>query len=156
MMQHIPTILLLAVISLLMGCSGSGAPRLDLGTYSPVIDFYQYDTTQFNTDISQCRQLAITAQEKYDLQQAEERAEIFASAVVGAVVGAAVGNALDDNNDSATTTGAVYGAGLGAVSAAEGNDYNRVITKFGATAIVDRCMKNRGYQILSESGYGGG
>ena len=154
-MQQIPTLLLLANISLLIGCGGA-AQRLDLGTYSPVIDFYQYDTAQFNTDISQCRQLAITAQEKYDLQQAEERAEIFASAVVGAVVGAAVGNALDDNNDSATTVGAVYGAGLGAASSAEANDYNRVITKFGPTAIVDKCMENRGYQILSRSGYGGG
>ena len=105
-MQQIPTILSLAFISLLIGC-GVGKARLDLGTYSPVIDFYQYDTARFNTDISQCRQLAITAQEKYDLQQAEERAEIFASAVVGAVVGATVGNALDDNNDSATKVGAV-------------------------------------------------
>ena len=148
-MQQIPTILLLAV--LLIGCGG-GSPRLNLGTYSPVIDFYQYDTAQFNTDISQCRQLAIAAQKKYGLQQAEERAEIFASAVVGA----AVGNALDDNNDSAATVGAVYGAGLGAASAAEANDYNRVITKFGPTAIVDKCMKNRGYHILSQSGYGGG
>ena len=64
-MQRIPTFLLLAIISLLIGCGGA-AQRLDLGTYSPVIDFYQYDTAQFNTDISQCRQLAITAQEKYD------------------------------------------------------------------------------------------
>ena len=154
-MQQVKTIVLLIVSAQLIGCGGT-AQRLDLGTYSPVIDFYQYDTAQFNMDISQCRQLAITAQEKYDLQQAEERAEIFASAVVGAVVGAAVGNALDDNNDSATTVGAVYGAGLGTASAAEGNDYNRVITKFGPTAIVDKCMENRGYQILSQSGYGGG
>ena len=154
-MHKITTILLLAVSSLLINCGG-GAPRLELGTYSPVIDFYQYDTAQFNADISQCRQLAITAQEKYDLQQAEERAEIFASAVVGAVVGAAVGNALDGNNDSGTTTGAIYGAGLGAASAAEANDFNRVITKFGPTAIIDKCMENRGYQILSQSGYGGG
>ena len=154
-MQRIQTILLLTVSGLLFGCGGA-AQRLDLRTYSPVIDFYQYDTTQFNTDINQCRQLAITAQEKYDLQQAEERAEIFASAVVGAVVGAAIGNALDDNNDSATTVGAVYGSGLGAASAAETNDYKRVITKFGPSAIVDKCMENRGYQILSQSGYGGG
>ena len=109
-MQQIQIILLLTVSGLLVGCSGADQ-RLDLRTYSSVIDIYQYDTTQFNTDIIQCRQSAITAQEKYNLQQAEERAEIFASAVVGAVVGAAVGNALDDNNDSATTVGAVYGAG---------------------------------------------
>ena len=154
-MQQIQTILLLTVSGLVIGCDGA-AQRLDLRTYSPVIDFYQYDTTQFNTDITQCRQLAITAQEKYNSQQAEERDEIFASAVVGAIVGAAVGNELDGNNDSATTVGVVYGAGLGVTSAAEANDYNRVITKFGPTAIVDKCMENRGYQILSQSGYGGG
>ena len=154
-MQQIQPILSLTVSALLIGCGGT-AQRFDLGTYSPVIDIYQYDTTQFNTDITQCRQLAITAQEKYNLQQAEERAEIFASAVVGAAVGAAVGNALDDNNDSATSVGAVYGAGLGAASAAEANDYNRVITKFGPTAIVDKCMENRGYQVLSQFGDGGG
>ena len=75
---------------------------------------------------------------------------------MGAVVGAAVGNALDDKNDSSTSVGAVYGAGLGAASAAEANDYNKVITKFGPTVIVDKCMEHRGYQILSQSGYGGG
>ena len=150
-MQQVKTIVLLIVSAQLIGCGGT-AQRPDLRTYSPVIDIYQYDTAQFNTDITQCRQLAITAQEKYDVQQAEERAEIFASAVVGAVVGAAVGNALDDNDDSATTVGAVYGAGLGAASAAEANDYNRVIIKFGPTAILDKCMENRGYQILPQPG----
>lgn len=154
-MQKVTRILLLAVTSLLIGCGGA-SQRIDLGTYSPVIDIYQYDTSQFNADISQCRQLAIIAQTKYNQQQSEERAEIFASALVGAVVGAAVGNALDDHNDSATTAGALYGAGLGATSAAESNDYNRLITKFGPTAIVDKCMANRGYEILSQSGYGGG
>lgn len=139
----------------LAGCGGS-SQRLDLGTYSPVIDVYQYDTGQFNTDISQCRQLAITAQARYDAQQAEEQAEILASAFVGAMVGAAVGNALDDYDDSATTVGASYGAGIGAASAAEANDYDRLITKFGPTAIVDKCMANRGYNILSQTGYGGG
>ena len=72
--------------------------------------------------------------------------------MVGAVVGAAVGNALDNSDDSATTVGAVYGAGLGAASTAEANDYNRVIIEFGPTAILDNCMENRGYQILSQSG----
>ena len=75
--------------------------------------------------------------------------------VVGSEVGAAVGNVLDDNNDSTTSVGAVYGKGLGAASAAEANDYNRVITKFGPTAIVDKCMENRGYKILSQAGHGG-
>ena len=50
------------------------------------MDGYQYDATQLNTEITQCRQLGITAQEKYDLQQTEERAEIFALAVVGAAL----------------------------------------------------------------------
>ena len=75
--------------------------------------------------------------------------------MVGAVVGAAVGNASYNNNDSATSVGAVYGVGLCAASAAEANDYDRVITKFGPTAIVDKCMENRGYKILSQAGHGG-
>ena len=154
-MRFIFKVTLIGIITSLSGCGGK-ANRLDLGTYSPVIDIYQYDTAQFNEDISQCRQLAITAQSNYEKQQAEERAEILTSAVVGAVVGAAVGNALDGNDDSGTTVGAIYGAGIGASSAAEANDYNRLITKFGPAAIIDKCMANRGYQTLSAKGYGGG
>lgn len=146
---------LLGIIFFLFGCGGT-ANQLDLGTYSPVIDIYQYDTAQFNHDINQCRQLAMTAQHNYEKQQAQEQTEILASTVVGALVGAAVGNALDGNNDSGTTVGALYGAGIGASSATETNDYNRLITKFGPSAIVDKCMANRGYQILSATGYGGG
>ena len=148
-------ITLLSIVTLLCGCGGT-ANRVNLATYSPVIDIYQYDTAQINNDISQCRQLALTAQSNYEKQQAGEQAEILTSAVVGALVGAAVGNALDGNDDSGTTVGAIYGAGIGASSAAEANDYNRLITKFGPTAIVDKCMANRGYQILSTTGYGGG
>ena len=43
-MQQIQTILLLTVSGLLISCGGA-AQRLDLRTYSPVIDIYQYDTT---------------------------------------------------------------------------------------------------------------
>ena len=143
------------MITAFFGCGGT-ANQLDLRTYSPVIDIYQYDTAQINHDMSQCRQLAITAQSNYEKQQSEEQAEILTSAVVGALVGAAVGNALDGNDDSGTTVGAIYGAGIGATSAAEANNYNRLITKFGPSAIVDKCMTNRGYQILSSTGYGGG
>ena len=154
-MRFIFKVTLIGIITSLAGCGGK-ANRLDLGTYSPVIDIYLYDTAQFNEDISQCRQLAITAQSNYEKQQAEEQAEILTSAVVGALVGAAVGNALDGNDDSGTTVGAIYGAGIGASSAAEANDYNRLIIKFGPSAIIDKCMANRGYQILSATGYGGG
>ena len=35
-------------------------------------------------------------------------------------------------------------------------DYSRDITKFGPTSIVDRCMTDRGYKILSAEGFGGG
>mgnify|MGYP001026031692 FL=1 len=155
MIAHALKIISICAAGFLAGCGGADN-RLDLNTYSPVIDYYQYDTAQFNTDIVQCRQLAITAQQAYDKQQAEEQADIVASAVVGALVGAAVGNALDGNDDSGTTIGAIYGAGIGASSAAEANDYNRLITKFGPSAIIDNCMVNRGYQILSRTGYGGG
>ena len=45
---------------------------------------------------------------------------------------------------------------MGIEPTAKAYDYNRAITKFGPTAIVDKCMKNRRYEILSQSGYGGG
>ncbi len=141
--------------TILTGC-GSGAHKMDLTSYAPVIDVYQYDSTQYQTDLNQCRELAVRAQAKYEEQQKKEKADMLTSAIVGAVIGAAIGNALDDNNDSATTIGAVYGAGIGASQAADANDYNRLITKFGPSAVVDNCMTGRGYQILSEQGYGGG
>ena len=36
------------------------------------------------------------------------------------------------------------------------NDYDRLFVKFGPTAVVDKCLANRGYAILSREGYGGG
>ena len=41
--------------------------------------------------------------------------------------------------------------GIGAATAADANDYDRLITKFGPTGIVDKCMANRGYNILIQS-----
>ena len=136
--------------------SACGSETINIAGYSPVIDTYQYDLNQYNIDLNQCRSLGQAAQAKYDEQQAKEQSDMMASIIAGAIVGAAVGNAIDGNNDSGTTLGATYGAAVGASVAAENDDYDRLFVKFGPTAVVDKCLANRGYAILSREGYGGG
>ena len=133
-----------------------GSETINIAGYSPVIDTYLYDLNQYNVDLNQCRSLGQAAQAKYEEQQSKEQADMMASIIVGSLVGAAVGNAVDGNNDSGTTLGATYGAAVGASVAAENDDYDRLFVKFGPTAVVDKCLANRGYKILSKEGYGGG
>lgn len=140
-------------ISGLWGCATN---TVDISSYAPVIDIYQHDIEQYNLDLSQCRTLAFQAQKKYQIQREKEQSDMVASMIVGAAIGAAIGNSLDSNDDSGTTIGALYGAGVGASVQAEGNGYDRLMVKFGPTAVVDRCMINRGYMVLSTEGLGGG
>jgi uncharacterized protein YcfJ len=145
----------LAVLGML-ALSGCATDTVDISSYAPVIDIYQHDIDQYNTDLSQCRILAVQAQNKYQEQRKKEQSDMMASMLVGAVIGAAIGNSIDSNDDSGTTIGAIYGAGVGASVQAESNGYDRLMVKFGPTAVVDRCMINRGYSILSTEGMGGG
>lgn len=140
-------------ISTLSGCATN---TVDISSYAPVIDIYQHDMEQYNMDLSQCRTLASQAQKKYLIQREKEQSDMVASMIVGAAIGAAIGNSMDSNDDSSTTIGAIYGAGVGASVQAEGNGYDRLMVKFGPTAVVDRCMVNRGYTVLSTEGLGGG
>ena len=143
-------------ITAIAGLSGCTTTSVDISSYAPVIDIYQHDIQQYNTDLSQCRTLAFQAQKKYQIQREKEQSEMVASMIVGAAIGAAIGNSLDSNDDSGTTIGAIYGAGVGASVQAESNAYDRLMVKFGPTAVVDRCMINRGYTVLSTEGLGGG
>ena len=136
--------------------SACASETINIAGYTPIIDTYQYDLNQYNIDLAQCRSIGQSAQAKYEEQQAKEQSDMMASIIVGALVGAAVGNAVDGNNDSGTTLGATYGAAVGASVAAENDDYDRLFVKFGPTAVVDKCLANRGYNILSREGYGGG
>lgn len=151
--RHTLRMLGLAAAALLAGC---GTDPIDINTYAPVIDIYQYDTDQYNADLGQCRELGIRAQAIYEERRQREEDAAFTSAVVGGLIGAAIGNRLDDYDDSGTTIGAIYGTLIGAEVGSEGIDHDREFARFGPTAIVDRCMADRGYSILSRGGFGGG
>ena len=138
----------------LAGCANTDT--IDIASYAPVIDIYQYDTDQYTIDLAQCRQLGQRAQIAYEQQRARETEAALTSAVVGGLIGAAIGNRLDDYDDSGTTIGAIYGTLIGAEIGADSVDYERAFTKFGPTGIIDQCMSDRGYRILSREGFGGG
>ncbi|MCG8622093.1 MAG: glycine zipper 2TM domain-containing protein [Proteobacteria bacterium] len=151
----IKTFLSGAVFLAMAGCT-SGTDTINIATYAPVIDLYQYDSERYTIDLAQCRELGARAQAAYEEQRAREQDAALASAVVGALIGAAIGNRLDDYDDSGTTVGAIYGGIVGAEIGAEGVDYERAFVKFGPTGIVDQCLTDRGYRILSVEGFGGG
>ena len=104
-----------------------------LGDYRPVVDSYNTDMAAYETDRGQCVAVAMQAQAEYGRQQRLKReANMTIGLIVGAIAGAAVGG----------TRGALEG-GLA------GTDYDPVTSP---RKIVDRCIKNRGYEILSDLG----
>ena len=145
----------------IVGCAQDSA-RIDLKTYAPVIDVkgHGYDQADYARDLDECRTLGVRVQAQYEAQQRKEREDAMTAAFVGALAGAVVGHAVGDSNDYHTgrsaTAGALYGGAIGGAVGADNLDYTRDITKFGPTVIVDRCMTDRGYRILSVEGLGGG
>ena len=152
-------ILILGAAVMLGACQTTN--NINLATYAPVIDTYQVDQAQYNIDLSQCRTLGQKAQIAYNQQRQKEQDQAFKSALIGAVAGAAIGRVASNNtrglsSGRGTTAGALYGGAIGGAIGAEGVDYSRTIAKFGPTQVVDDCMTNRGYEILSIRGFGGG
>ena len=108
-------------------------PSLD--DYRPVVDSYNTDMAAYEADCGQCVAVAMQAQAEYERQQRLKReSNMTIGLIVGAIAGAAVGGTL----------GALEG-GLAET------DYDPVTSP---RKIVDRCMKNRGYEILSDLGKG--
>jgi len=106
-----------------------------LGDYRPVVDSYNTDMAAYEADRGQCVAVAMQAQAEYERQQRLKReSNMTIGLIVGAIAGAAVGGTL----------GALEG-GLAET------DYDPVTSP---RKIVDRCMKNRGYEILSDLGKG--
>ena len=146
---------------LMAGCAADGpSERLNISNYAPVIDVkgQGYDTATYYNDLEECRQLGMRVQATYAEQRKREREAQAQSALVGALLGAAAGHGLAQNNDvhagRGATAGALVGASIGADSSQV--DYGRTLAKFGPTAVVDKCMTDRGYKILSLEGFGGG
>ena len=106
-----------------------------LGDYRPVVDSYNTDMAAYEADRGQCVAVAMQAQAEYERQQRLKReSSMTIGLIFGAIADAAVG---------------------GTLSALEGEkvetDYDPVTSP---RKIVDRCMKNRGYETLSDLGKG--
>ena len=106
-----------------------------LGDYRRVVDSYNTDMAAYEADRGQCVAVAMQAQAEYERQQRlKQESNMTIGLIVGAIAGAVVGG----------TFGALEG-GLAET------DYDPVTSP---RKIVDRCMKNRGYEILSDLGKG--
>ena len=150
----------MAGVMLLAGCGSATTESINLAGYAPVIDVkgQGYDQATYLVDLQECRDLGMRVQATYAEQrkreQEDQRTRAFAGALIGAVAGHAIGDHNDYHTGRLTTAGALTGASIGASTGAV--DYTRTLAKFGPTAIVDRCMTDRGYKVLSAEGFGGG
>ena len=123
---------LAGLITLSLALAACGC-QPSLGDCRPVVDSYNTDMAAYEADRGQCVAVAMQAQAEYERQQRLKReSNMTIGLIVGAIAGAAVG----------VTLGALEG-GPGET------DYDPVTSP---RKIVDRCMKNRGYEILSDLG----
>ena len=100
-----------------------------------MVDSYNIDIAAYEVDRGQCVALGMQTQAEYESQQWLKReSNMTIGLIVRAIAGAAVGGTL----------GAMEG-GLAET------DYDPVRSP---RKIVDRCMKNRCYEILSDLGKG--
>ena len=159
--KYLSGALITAAVVSLTAC-GTQSRRIELSSYAPVIDVkgQGHDLATYQQDLQDCRMLGMVAQAKYDAQREQELEEAKEAAIIGTLAGAILGHAVGSQNDyhtgRAATAGAAYGAAIGGGIGAENVDYDRTLVKFGPTGLVDRCMTDRGYKILSAEGYGGG
>ena len=137
--------LCLAAASLSLAACGYQSSLRD---YRPVVDSYTTDMAGYDADRAQCVNIAMQAQAEYERQQrAQRESNLTIGLIVGAIAGAAVGSATGDAGD-----GAIVGGTLGALEGGLAEtDYDPVTSP---RKIVDRCMKNRGYKVLSDLGKG--
>ena len=119
-----------------------------LSEYRPVVNSYNTDMAAYEIDRAQCVNVGLQAQTEYERQQqAQHESNMTIRLIVGAIAGAAVGSVSGDAGD-----GAVVGGTMGALEGGLADtDYDPVTSP---RKIVDRCMKNRGYEMLSDLGKG--
>ena len=136
-----------AVIAVTIGLAGCGY-QPSLSDYRPVVDSFTTDMAAYEADRGQCVSVALQAQAEYERQQREKReSNMTIGLIVGAIAGAAIGSASGDAGD-----GAIVGGTMGALEGGLAEtEYDPVTSP---RKIVDRCMKNRGYEILSDMGKG--
>ena len=118
----------------------SACTEAPLESYEPVVDRFLVDRVQYNCDITECRSVANGA-----MAQAKQRrdAQMAPNILTGLLIGATIGNASgigSDTRKDSTKQGALAGA------AESGED-----VKLGPRRIMDRCMANRGYDLLNDT-----
>ncbi|MEC8110065.1 MAG: hypothetical protein VX110_01675 [Pseudomonadota bacterium] len=121
-------VLALAALLALGACAGYDR----LADYRPVVDSYRTDMAAYDADLRQCVSIAQRAEAEYERKSREQR---DARAVTGLLVGAVIGGS--------------FGLLEGTFADSEYDPHK------SPRMIVDRCMKTRGYTILSDLGIGG-
>ena len=123
----------------LAACSG-----VPLESYAPVVDTYSVDLAKYNRDIAECRLIAMQAEAaSKQRRDAQLGRNILAGAVIGTVIGSAAGIGTHNRSDNAKK-GAVFGALAGTADSTEDK-------KLGPRRIMDRCIANRGYDLLNKT-----
>jgi len=126
------------------GCGYEPALR----DYRPVVDSYTTDMAAYEADRGECISIATQAQVEYERQQkAKRESNLTIGLVIGAIAGAAIGSTTGDAGD-----GAVVGATMGALEGGLADTSYDPVTS--PRKIVDRCMLNRGYELLNDAGKG--
>ena len=133
-------------IILILATSACGLEPLT--EYVPIVDPYRVDEKKFTADLGQCRTLALRVEADYRKRQEEQMLQNMAVGLIaGALTGAVVGAGSDYQGELAA-----YGAVAGASAGANTNDYTYDLVKFGPRRVVDRCMTNRGHELLNDIG----
>lgn len=128
-----------------------GCQTIDpLEEYRPVTDPKFTDSSKFQSDVTECREIAIELHEEYKKRQTNE---LITNVLIGAVTGAATGAIIGSgtSNQNAWIAG---GTAAGAAAGASNLDYHHDLVKYGPRRVVDRCMANRGHLILNDPGKG--
>ncbi|RWR08521.1 glycine zipper family protein [Paenirhodobacter populi] len=123
-------------------------PVQPLSEYRPAVDPAKVKPAKYESDLAECRNVALQVEADYKERQGKEAAQnLVAGLVVGALLGAAVGSHASNQGDLigvGAATGALAGAGSG--------DYTHDLVTYGPRRVVDRCMDGRGYKLLTDFG----
>ena len=116
--------------------------------YRLVVDSYRTEMAAYDADLRQCVRVAQRAEAEYSRKSREQRdasavTGLLVEVVIGAVMGSTVGNAGDG-----AAIGGSFGLLEGTLADSEYDPHE------SPRMIVDRCMKSRGYTILSDLGVG--
>jgi len=122
-----------------------------LAEYRPIVDPGRVDVASYETDLSECRNLALNVESEYRQRRQQELGQNLAAGIVaGAITGAIVGNNTYGGHHQPNFI--TYGALAGAAAGVEAGDYTSDFVRYGPRRVVDRCMNNRGHELLNDIG----